>query len=159
MNCSYTNSFANMSQDWAVCWKANTHRPVADETLQVLHACIWYASICTFSLSWDIHALYQTKMNLPIYNMHMQANNYYQQELGCCSFGQRAGAPIHFFSTTHSSKCSKKQMCVIHVHCEVVSCQCCCIPVDPYYRHFRRCCTPFVVFLDRVARISWQKSL
>lgn len=156
MNCSYTNSFANMSQDWAVWWKVWTCGPAAHATLQVPHACIWYSSIWAFCLSWDFHPLYQTKMNLPIYNTHMQAKHYCQEELNCCSFGQCAGAPINSFSMTHSSKCSKKQ---IHIRSEVVSCQCYCIPVHPNYRRFWKYCTPFVMYLDGVARICRQKSL
>lgn len=133
------------------------HQPVADETFQVLHACVWYSSIWASCLSWGVHPLYQAEINLPVYNMHMQAYSYYQQELNCCSFGQCADTGHgHFFSMAHSSKCSEKHMGVIHLHADVVTWQCCCIPVHPNYRCFWRWCTTFVMFLDTVARICWQ---
>lgn len=102
-------------------------------------------------------------MNLPIYNMHMQANSYYQllqlQTITVAAVLDNVleNPFVSFPWLTAVSAVRNKQMRVIRIHSEVVSCQRYHILVDPNYRHFWKCRTLFVMFLDRVARMCSQK--
>lgn len=95
-------------------------------------------------------------MNLPVYNMHMQANSYYQllqlQTITVAAVLDNVleNPFVSFPWLTAVSAVRNKQS-------EVVSCQCYHILVDPNYRHFWKWCTLFVMLLDRVARMCWQK--
>lgn len=152
-----------MSQDWAVWWKAYTHQPGAGGTLQVTEAWIWYSFAGSFCLSWDPHPLHQTRMNLPLH--------IYTSTICICkqiiSTNRNLVAAVldrkleHPFTSSSWLTAVKalRDWWVWSTRSEVVSWQHYCIPVDPHYRFFWKCSTSFVMFLDRVARIYWQKRL